>query len=88
MENFQSVENARAYLREQGYFVDNLWHVDDVKSMYQTKDIEGNPQEVSDEVAQEILNDTLTNEWVVSQVRESMDIITTDYYNLILKDNG
>ena len=23
MENFQSVENARAYLREQGYFVDN-----------------------------------------------------------------
>lgn len=53
------VDKAKAVLRKAGFYVDNLWHIDDVKTNHQVFD---------DEDAQDILNDALTNEWVFDQI--------------------
>ena len=87
MENFKSVEDARAFLREQGYFVDNLWHVDDVKSTF------FNPTELSDngnidsDLAMAILYKTLTNGAVMETIWASMDIIAQDEFKLKKRDD-
>jgi hypothetical protein len=52
------VENAKAVLKAAGYFVDNLWHVNDVKGKYIC----------TDEEAQQVLSDALTNETTFSQI--------------------
>jgi hypothetical protein len=57
MENL--VIEAKKVLKENGYFVDNLWHVDDVKSKFKCDD---------DDVEQEILNQALTNEATMEQI--------------------
>lgn len=53
------VKKAKEVLRQAGYFVDNLWHVDDVKLRFVVFD---------DEDAQDILNDALTNDWIMEQI--------------------
>ena len=53
------IEKAKEVLRKAGYFTDNLWHIDDVKGRFQVSD---------NEDAQDILNDALTNEWVIEQI--------------------
>lgn len=57
--NETEVEKARAVLREAGFYVDNLWHVDDVKVNYNVFD---------NEDAQDILNEAISNEWVFDQI--------------------
>lgn len=52
------VEEARKVLRDNGYFVDNLWCIDDVKLRFKC----------DDETAQDILYKALTNDWVVEQI--------------------
>tara|TARA_R110000803_G_scaffold145933_3_gene211753 strand:+ start:30161 stop:30382 length:222 start_codon:yes stop_codon:yes gene_type:complete len=54
-----SVQEARALLKEKGYFVDNLWHIDDVKGDYVCED---------DVMAQEVLESALTNEATMDQI--------------------
>jgi hypothetical protein len=54
------IQQAKAILREAGYFVDNLWTLDDVQSRY----------ECTDEQAQEILDYVLTNERLVEDIFE------------------
>lgn len=58
-----AIHNAKEVLRNAGFFVDNLWHVDDVKGRFQVFDKED---------AQDILNDALTNEWVMEQIHYSI----------------
>lgn len=82
MENFQSEENARAYLREQGYFVDNLWHVDDVKSTFFNPTDLSNNGNIDSDLAMDVLNKTLTNSAVMEAIWESMDIIAEGEFNL------
>ena len=53
-----NVEEAKAVLKANGYFVDNLWCVDDVKSMFKCDDDE----------AQYILEQSLTNEATMEQI--------------------
>lgn len=53
------IEQAKATLRDAGYFVDNLWHVDDVKSRYDVCD---------DDDAQEVLDRALTNDATMEQI--------------------
>ena len=64
-----NVEQAKAVLRENGYFVDNLWHVDDVKLRYNCDD---------DEVAQDILDRALTNDATMEQVWFALDMVAQD----------
>ena len=64
-----AVEKAKAVLRENGFFVDNIWHVDDVKLRYNCDD---------DEQAQEILNGGLTNDATMEQIWFAIDMKAQD----------
>ena len=87
MKNFKSVKDAKAFLREQGYFVDNLWCVEDVKSTF------FNPTELSDngniasDLAMAILYKTLTNGAVMGTIWAFMDIIAQDEFKLKKRDD-
>lgn len=67
------IQQAKAILREAGYFVDNLWCIDDVQSRY----------ECTDEQAQEILDYVLTNERLVEDIFE---LIHLEAEEMELKD--
>jgi hypothetical protein len=58
-----SIEQAKQILKEAGYFVDNLWHVSDVKDSCNC----------NDDVAQTILLKALTNEATMEQIWYSID---------------
>jgi hypothetical protein len=60
------IEQAKQTLKDAGYFVDNLWHIDDVKSNFNC----------TDEKAQEILNFALTNEATMEQIWFSINLET------------
>lgn len=64
-----SVEQAKEVLKANGYFVDNLWHVDDVKLRYNCDD---------DEVAQDILDRALTNDATMEQIWFAIDMVAQD----------
>ena len=68
IEDNMSVENAKDFLRSAGYFVDNLWHINDVKDAYGC----------TDERAQEILMKALTNEYTMEQINFAIKSIATD----------
>jgi len=53
-----SIEEAKELLRQNGFYVDNLWHVEDVKSK----------SDVNDDDAYRILDDALTNDWIMEQI--------------------
>lgn len=61
-------QQAREVLRKAGYFVDNLWHIDDV-------DLDG----ASDEDKMQILDDVLSNGGYFERVFE-MIADTKEYY--------
>lgn len=50
------IDEARATPREAGYFVDNLWHIDDVEG------------DLTNEKKQSILNQALTNDTTMNQI--------------------
>lgn len=52
------IENAKQVLRENGYFVDNLWSVQDVMLNY----------DCTEEEAQEVLSKALQNEATMEQI--------------------
>tara|TARA_R100000655_G_scaffold4938_3_gene15468 strand:- start:3851 stop:4063 length:213 start_codon:yes stop_codon:yes gene_type:complete len=59
------MKEAKELLKSKGYYVGNLWSVDDVHSRY---------AECTDEVAQKILHKALTNEATMEQVWLAIDI--------------
>jgi hypothetical protein len=58
-----TIEQAKQVLRDNGYFVDNLWNVSDVKQMF----------ECTDEEAQEVLLASMTNDQTMEQIWYSID---------------
>jgi hypothetical protein len=60
------IDEARATLREAGYFVDNLWGIDDVEG------------ELTNEKKQEILNDALTDGHLIMTIHEQIKHYTHD----------
>lgn len=58
-EKIDAIHNAREVLRNAGFFVDELWHVNDVKLIFNVTD---------DKDAQTILKEALTNDWVMEQI--------------------
>jgi hypothetical protein len=60
----QQIDDARALLKANGFFVDNLWSVDDVKHKYKC----------TDEEAQDCLEKSLTNDATMEQIWLSIDI--------------
>jgi hypothetical protein len=63
-----SVDDAKEILKSKGYFVDNLWHIDDVTSSW----------ECSDTDAYKILEMALTNGWTMEQISESIYLVAQD----------
>ena len=54
-----TIEQAKQVLEDNGYFVDNLWHIQDVRSKTNS---------ISDEDAMGVLEQALTNDWIVEQI--------------------
>jgi hypothetical protein len=63
-----SIDDAKQILESNGYFVANLWHVYDVTSTYKC----------TDEQAYGVLNDALTNEYVMEQISDTIYLIAED----------
>ena len=61
--NEDKIEEAKNLLKENGYYVDNLWKIEDVKSRF----------ECDDETAYDILDLALTNEATFEQIWFSID---------------
>lgn len=57
-----TTEDLRAELELRGFYTNNLWHVDDVM----------NQMTCSFTEAQEVLDKTLTSDWIMGQVWETM----------------
>lgn len=53
-----SVEQAKKVLTDAGFYVGNLWSIQDVQDRYKC----------DDETAQDILHDALTNEYIVQEI--------------------
>ena len=60
----KEIEKAREVLREAGYYVDNLWHIDDVKGLFKN---------VTDGEAYDILDQAFQNEATYSQIWMAID---------------
>jgi len=63
MENKLTIESAKQFLKDQGYYVDNLWHIDDVKQNYN----------VSDEEAYDILDKSLESSFIMEDIFDRID---------------
>ena len=72
MKNLADVMVAKATLKDNGYFVDNLWQVDDVKWEY----------DCDAETAQKILHKALTNEATLEQIWLSIRMVAEEEFNL------
>jgi len=64
IEQQKEIEKAKQLLKDNGYFTDNLWHVDDVKSKFKC----------DDEAAQSILKNALENDATMEQIWLAIDI--------------
>jgi len=58
------IEDAKNILERNGYFVANLWHIDDIKSWV---------LECDDAMAQKILHMGLTNRYVMDTIWHAID---------------
>jgi hypothetical protein len=63
-----TTEQAKEVLRNAGYYVDNLWRVEDVKGTYKC----------DDDTAQDILNGALTNGWITEQIFSTIRDLAED----------
>jgi hypothetical protein len=60
-----TLAEAKQFLKNEGYFVDNLWHVSDVRNNF----------ECDDETAQNILYWALTSPTTIEYVNDSIDMV-------------
>lgn len=61
--SYKQEQEAKDFLRSKGYFVDNLWQVADVQGKFNC----------TDEEAQEILEEALTNDCTMEQIWFAID---------------
>ena len=62
------IKQAKETLKKNGYFTDNLWNIEDVKDIF----------DCSDEEAQDVLHDALTNEGTMHHIWSAIRIIGQD----------
>ena len=68
----KDVLQAKELLRKKGYYVDALYHIDDVKDHY----------DCNNETAQEILCMAVNNDGTANQVWDAISHIAEDEFNL------
>jgi hypothetical protein len=71
------IHNAKDVLKQAGYFVDNLWHINDVQGRY----------ECDNKTAQWILYNGLTNEYIVEKTFAQIDYFA-EHEGLPLKNTN
>lgn len=54
-----AIVNAKLVLKQAGYYIDNLWHINDVQDRFECDD---------NDLAQSILHDALNNEYIVGEI--------------------
>jgi hypothetical protein len=64
-----TIDDAKKILEKNGYFVANLWHVDDVTAW---------AYECDEDTAQDVLYKALTNEYVMQSVWDAIDYVAED----------
>lgn len=64
-----SIDDAKKILEKNGYFVAELWHVDDVNAW---------AYDCDENMAQEILYNALTNDYVVDTIFRMIDACAED----------
>lgn len=62
------IEQARQTLKDAGYQVSNLWHIEDVKEFY----------ECTDEKAMEVLESALVNQRIMEEVHYTIRVHAED----------
>lgn len=70
-----TVEGAKAILKMNGYYVDNLWQISDVQGKF----------ECDDGDAYEVLDSVLQSERIIIEVHESIDL-EAEYMELTPKE--
>lgn len=60
---YTKIQEAKALLKEAGYFTDNLWHIDDVRTQV---------KHISEDDAQEVLDMAITNDFVMESVHQAI----------------
>ena len=63
------IKDARALLESNGFFVGNLWHIDDVKSKFNCTDDE----------AQDVLTEALENEATMDRIWFAIEYFGQDF---------
>ena len=66
--NAELIETAKEFLKENGYFTDNLWHINDVLDKHDGGDD-------TDDEAMEILANALTNPRIISEIQEQIQLV-------------
>lgn len=58
-----NIEQAKKVLKEYGYYVDNLWHTDDVHRF----------GDISEDEAYDVLDSVLQNDYTIEKINEMLD---------------
>jgi hypothetical protein len=64
-----AIANAKLVLKQAGYYVDNLWHVDDIKINYDCDD------DMAQFILNEVLSDGQTIQYINELLQEEIDFI-------------
>lgn len=63
MEAYKKIEEAKQILKQNGYYVDNLWSIEDVKGNHN----------MDDDDAYEVLDRAMNSEYIVSNIFEIIE---------------
>jgi len=66
MNTLQEIEAAKRLLKNNGYYIDNLWHILDVKN---------ESFQCSNSLAYEILTDAIEQDGIYESINESINLI-------------
>lgn len=68
-----TIDQAKQVLKDAGFYTDNLWSIEDVKSQYKC----------TDEEAYEVLDDAFNNDGAMERIWEDIDS-AANYNDLLL----
>ena len=77
MEAYKKIEEAKQILKQNGYYVDNLWSIEDVKGNHN----------MDDDDAYEVLDRAMQSEWLVSKTFEVLNDETNEIINEIKNED-
>lgn len=74
----REIDNAcKNHLKDNGYFVDNLWHLDDVRNKF----------DCTDDQAYKVLSRVLESDYIMGSIHEAICQVAQDEFNLKFKND-